>query len=66
MTTYRAVVKYPMDATNGEKAHALKTGIAECGLELYELGLTVGDVELSLTEALQEVEHEDERVVAEA
>lgn len=65
MTTYRAVVKYPLGASNAEKAHALELGISECALELYEIGWTVEDVELCLDEVLGEVEHEDERVVAE-
>jgi hypothetical protein len=62
MTTYRAVVKYPLDASNVGKAQVLKLGIAECALELYEIGLTVGDIETCFEEALGEVEHEDARV----
>jgi hypothetical protein len=63
MTTYRAVVKYPLDASDAEKRKALKQGLSECALELYgELGLTVQEVDACLEDALGDVELEDARV----
>lgn len=43
MTTYRAVVKYPLDATHKERVKALVLGIEECAMEL------VGELEKDVT-----------------
>jgi hypothetical protein len=56
VTTYRAAVKYAVDATDDEKIAALKQGIVDCALELAELGVPFGAIEDVCEEAVSAVE----------
>lgn len=52
MTTYRAVVKYPLDAEPREKLVALRDGLGEITAELVrEHGATLEQIEDWLEEA---------------
>lgn len=59
MTTYMAVVKYPVDATLGEKRHALLEGLNMIAMELVaEHDFEVEDLERALEDAQGEGELE--------
>lgn len=63
MTTYRAVVKYALDASADEKRKALKQGISECALELYcEHCVTLDEIERVFEDAYSDVQLEEQRV----
>jgi hypothetical protein len=58
---YRAAVKYPVNATDAERISALKQGIEDCALELFEeLGVCLEDVQDVLEEASRTVEYADQ------
>lgn len=59
--TYRAVVKYAVDASDAEKRGALEEGIAECAMELYaEHGLPLDELELIWRTAQSDVQLEEQ------
>ena len=61
MTTYRAVVKHPLDASQEEIIKALKEGLEMIAAELVgEHGLSIEEVETVLDEArnFAEIEYE--------
>lgn len=61
MTTYRAVVKHPIDATEQDRIHALVEGIEECAMELVgELGRDAAFIERVLEDAQSAAEYEIE------
>ena len=51
MTTYCAVVKYEVNATDREKIRALHEGLQACATELVDLGYTGEQIEAALEEA---------------
>lgn len=51
MTTYCAVVKYPVDASDADKIRELRDGLQFVAMELVSLGCSVDQVEQWLEEA---------------
>jgi hypothetical protein len=56
MTTRKAVVSYPVDATRGEKRHLLVEGITSVAAELIEYGLPIGDLVHELEQVANDAE----------
>ena len=59
MAAYRAVVKYPIDATDAEKKRALLEGLGMIAMELVaEHGFGIGNIEEAFEDAQGEAELE--------
>lgn len=58
VTTMRAVVRYPVDATPGEKVRELRDGLNDVAMELVQLGCTLGQVMQWLEDAAAYAEAE--------
>lgn len=56
MTVYYAAVKWPADATNGQKLHALATDLPIVVAQLIEEGVPAWDVIDVLERAMDEAE----------
>lgn len=62
MTTYRAVVKYALDASDDEKVKALKQGVSDIAMELVgEHGLDAGELERVFEDAEFDAQQKDDR-----
>ena len=56
--TYCAIVKYPVDAVDGEKRRLLREGLADVCIELVDLGYNLDDIETALDDARSAAEFE--------
>ena len=54
--TKRAVVSYYLDASDGDKIKKLKDGIADCAMELADLGVEARVIEAVLEDAMNQAE----------
>lgn len=52
--TYKAIVKYALDDTNGEKRSQIIEGLYDCADELGLLGMSVDDIDREFEDAVQQ------------
>lgn len=54
MTTYVAIVKYPLEADDKQKRNSLLEGLSEVAFELESAGMSIDNIERAYEDALQE------------
>jgi hypothetical protein len=55
--TYRAVVKYEVGATRGEKKQAIYDGLRDCAAELLELDVPIDVIAREFEQVANDVEY---------